>query len=122
MKQTFNNVGIAQVQAQLLALPQSDREAELQSLRHDFAAWMSAHFELTASEQDQLAELPAAFRQDIADGLADVLENGGTVSFFKTPREERDGKDILLRSSRVQRYSFDREKLEAVPECSLWIT
>lgn len=128
MKQNFNNVGFAQVQSQLLALPPAELATQLQALRTDLITWMLAHFNLTLSEQEQLESLPQTFRQDMASGIADVFEQGGTISFFKSEyaeakgREDRDGKDILYRPAKQQQYSFDEEELKETLELTIWIT
>src|SRR5690606_609943 len=128
MKYSFNNVGVAQVQAQILALPAGERAAELHKMRTDFIAWMDSHFELSSSEQEDLTSLPESFREEIGHQSANVLEQGGTFSFFKRDhpstaqsREPR-GKDILLQSVQRQRYSFDEGTLTNVSDLSIDIS
>lgn len=129
MKQNFDNVGFAQVQARVIALPSAELHMELTLLRTDPSGWILANFELTASQQQQLASLPPAFLSEIANGVADVFEQRGTVNFFKQEhaqardgREDRDGKDILYRPTPQKMYSFDQEELDENLEISIWIT
>ncbi|WP_206366968.1 hypothetical protein [Sphingobacterium sp. SGG-5] len=128
MKKPFNTIGVAQVQAQILALPASEKAAELQALRTDFVAWMHTHFDLSPSEQADLSSLPATFCDSMAQQVADVLEEGGLFSFFKeeqddtAQRGEPRGKDILLQPVRRAQYSFDDGTLTDVRDLSIAIT
>ncbi len=126
MKQPFNNIGVAQVQAQIIALPPGERAVELQQMRSDFIAWMDAHFELSSSEQEQLSSLPLVFREEIAHQVANVFEEGGTFSFFKqdhaTGRGEPRDKDILLQPVRRLQYSFEEEELKSTTDLTIRIT
>src|SRR5690606_9202577 len=87
MKQPFDNVGFAQVQASTISLDATALQATVQQIRSNFAQWMKDTFELSASQQEQLDDLEPTFRQDLADAVADSWAVRHPILFYK----EEDG-------------------------------
>lgn len=98
MKQVFNTMGVAQVQAAILALPASELDAQLQSIRNNFTGWMMSQFDLSPAQQTQLSQMPSAFKQELANSVADTWQSGSLVNFQSDDKEEDDrrGKDIIF--------------------------
>jgi len=115
MKQPFDNVGFAQVQASTISLDATALQATVQQIRSNFAQWMKDTFELSASQQEQLDDLEPAFRQDLADAVADSWAVRHPILFYKEEdgtAKERSVKDIIL--------GRDRQKAQSVQSASVY--
>jgi len=117
MKQPFDNVGFAQVQASTISLDATALQATVQQIRSNFAQWMKDTFELSASQQEQLDDLDPAFRQDLADAVADSWAVRHPILFYKEEdgtakaAKERSVKDIIL--------GRDQQKAQSVQSASV---
>lgn len=118
MKQPFDNVGFAQVQASTISLDATALQATVQQIRSNFAQWMKDTFELSASQQEQLDDLEPAFRQELADAVADSWAARHPILFYKEgdgtakAAKERSVKDIIL--------GRDRQKAQSVQSASVY--
>ncbi len=117
MKHSFDNAGVATVQAALLSLPTNERDLELQAIRDDFRTWMVAHFDLSASQLQQLDDMPAAFRQHVADHIANTWASGSLIAFFKEAtvsarHDEPRDKDFIIFPQKRQVYNMDSHTLD----------
>ncbi|WP_343318182.1 hypothetical protein [Sphingobacterium multivorum] len=88
MKENFDNAGVAQKVATLLALPLADRALELQVMKDNFAAWMEHHFNLQPHQVEQLNNLPAELRKQLSTAISNYLMQGYTLQFQKDQKEE----------------------------------
>lgn len=114
----FSNAGVAQVQARILSLPLPDRMEEAERIAASFTEWMESTFTLTEKHRDQLQELPAGFRQQIAIAVSQAWKAGEWVFFNKEDKgaETKSGgddddddrhpspKEILFSTETRQRY------------------
>lgn len=114
----FSNAGVAQVQARILSLPLPDRMEEAERIAASFTEWMESTFTLTEKQRDQLQELPAGFRQQIAIAVSQAWKAGEWVFFNKEDKgaETKSGgddddddrhpspKEILFSTETRQRY------------------
>lgn len=121
MKQFFSNSGFAQVQAAVFLLTESELEAEMHSLRSHLSEWLNKHFLLTPEQLQQVENLDAQFRQDIADAIADSWTAGIPILFDKQnevihrqSEKPKSPKDIIL--ERRKRQSQDVESDEVVEQ------
>lgn len=101
MKKQFNNIGVAQVQADIISLPREQRLVEAEAIRTDFVSWMADKFELQPDQYRQLENLSDELYGALSLGIASRFERGMAVQFFK---EEKDDdpisiKDIILNDS-----------------------
>lgn len=106
MKKQLNSAGVAQVQAQLLTLPDAELRAETELIRVDFSQWMESQFELGDSQIEQLQDMSKNFQAYLGMCIADALEQRSVIAFSKgEPTDEEElpqNKDILIfRQSRV---------------------
>lgn len=103
MKQNFNNAGFANKQASVLNLPSAVRRVETDRIRTNIDGWMLDTFELSADQQAQLQDLSPAFKQQIADAVADSWDAGQLILFDKqaepfssNERKEKTVKEVVL--------------------------
>lgn len=110
MKQKLNATGVAQVQANLLALDDQALKLQTQAMRQNFNGWMDGHFELSNSQKQQLQEMPGMFRDELSHSIADALERRQVVAFAKEgekedePDPDQNSKDIIIFSSGTTRW------------------
>lgn len=101
MKKNLDTVGVAEVQAELLALSDQELQQETTTMKRDFTEWMDKHFELTPSQLQQLQELPAHFREKLTDAVARTLNGRGLIAFTKKEKSQaqqqgENPKDIII--------------------------
>lgn len=103
MKQNFNNAGFANTQASVLNLPSAVRHVETDRIRTDIDGWILDTFELSTDQQTQLQDLSPAFKQQIADAVADSWDAGQLILFDKqaepfsgNERKEKTVKEVVL--------------------------
>ncbi|PRD48038.1 hypothetical protein [Sphingobacterium haloxyli] len=101
MKKKLDTVGVAEVQAELLALSDQELQQETTALQQNFTEWMEEHFELTPSQLQQLHELPTDFRDKLTDAVAGTLNGRGLIAFTKKEKSQpqqrgENPKDIII--------------------------
>ncbi len=103
MKQNFNNAGFSNVQVNVLNLSPAVRLIVTNYIRTNLDGWMLDTFEMSSDQQVQLESLSPAFKQQIADAVADSWDAGQLVLFDKQVQEvhsesrsEKSPKDVLL--------------------------
>lgn|SRR5690606_1637746 len=122
MKYRFDNVGVAEVQGLVMALPDAARSEETQQIRTDLISWMMEKFNLTASQQQQLMQMPDDLRDSIASDLAGSWEDGVPITFFKEEKDEDGGiKDIIYGQRVTQSYTVNTQSRSTVAQMSIWI-
>jgi len=114
MKENFDNAGVAQKVAALLALPFAERATELQLMRDDFAVWMEDHFNLKSHQAQQLNNLPAEFRKQLSSAISNYLIQGYPLQFQKDEKEEDpDFKDLTIHG--LEKWQDDVVKVNFTP-------
>jgi hypothetical protein len=99
MKENFDNAGVAQKVAMLLALPIAERALEMQLLKDDFAVWMEHNFNLKPHQVQQLYDFPNGFRKQLGTAISNYLMQGNTLQFQKDDKgdeEDPDYKDLRI--------------------------
>ena len=99
MKENFDNAGVAQKVAMLLALPIAERALEMQLLKDDFAVWIEHHFNLKSYQVDQLHNLPEEFREQLGTAISNYLMQGNVLQFQKDEKgdeEDPEYKDLIV--------------------------
>lgn len=101
MKRPLNTLGVGQVQTDLFALTDQELQQEIVNLKQDFSAWMERHFELSASQMEQINEMPDSFRDGLTNAIASNLENRRLIAFSKQEKnhQQRTGKnpkDVII--------------------------
>lgn len=133
MQYQFNNVGVAQLQSHILALPEAERQLEIDLIQVDIVAWLQSKFAFSPAQQEQLLELPQSLLDELAAGIAAVWGQTGLIGFYKnshTPatysstddRDKRKGKDVLYRRAENQNYATDDDLWNQSSELQIWIT
>ncbi|MGJ1406886.1 hypothetical protein [Sphingobacterium siyangense] len=90
MKENFDNAGVAQKVATLLALPLAERALEMQLLKDDFAAWMEHNFNLDPHQVIQLYNFPQGFRKQLGTAISNYLMQGNILQFQKEDKGDDD--------------------------------
>ena len=90
MKENFDNAGVAQKVATLLALPLADRALELHLMKNDFARWMTHNFNLKPHQMEQLNKLSAELRNQISTAISNYLMQNRVLQFQKDAKEKED--------------------------------
>ncbi|WP_159726279.1 hypothetical protein [Sphingobacterium sp. 18053] len=90
MKENFDNAGVAQKVATLLALPLAERALEMQLLKDDFAAWMEHNFNLDPHQVIQLYNFPNGFRKQLGTAISNYLMQGNVLQFQKDDKGDDD--------------------------------
>ncbi|QRY55278.1 hypothetical protein [Sphingobacterium siyangense] len=90
MKENFDNAGVAQKVATLLALPLAERATELQLMRDDFAVWMVYNFNLKPHQVEQLYKLSDTDRKQLSTAISNYLMQGNVLQFQKDAKEKED--------------------------------
>lgn len=90
MKENFDNAGVAQKVATLLALPLADRALELHLMKDDFAVWMAHNFNLKPHQVEQLNKFSAELRNQISTAISNYLMQGNVLQFQKDAKEDDD--------------------------------
>lgn len=90
MKENFDNAGVAQKVATLLALPLAERALEMQLLKADFAVWMEHNFNLKAHQVQQLYEFPQGFQKQLGTAIGNYLMQGNILQFQKDDKGDVD--------------------------------
>lgn len=124
MKQHFNNAGVAQRQASVVALPDAELANEVAFIRSDFKGWMREGFDLRPHQEQQLDLLPAPFTERLANAIADHYERRIPVEFYKETRDDNDDddlKDLILNGLDQVTFTPGPAPGIAVPELSIWI-
>lgn len=98
MKKNFDNVGVAQKVAMLLALPITERALEMQLLKDDFAVWMEHNFKLKPHQMEQLNKLSAELRNQLSVAISNCLMQGNRLQFQKDAKDKEDPeyKDLMI--------------------------
>ncbi|MFA4979745.1 MAG: hypothetical protein WC589_19690 [Sphingobacterium sp.] len=90
MKENFDNAGVAQKVATLLALPLAERALEMQLLKDDFAVWMEHNFNLDPHQVIQLYNFPNGFRKQLGTAISNYLMQGNVLQFQKDDKGDDD--------------------------------
>lgn len=90
MKENFDNAGVAQKVATLLALPLAERATELQLMRDDFAVWMVHNFNLKSRQVEQLYKLSDTDRKQLSTAISNYLMQNRVLQFQKDAKEKED--------------------------------
>ncbi|WP_088161823.1 hypothetical protein [Sphingobacterium sp. G1-14] len=90
MKENFDNPGVAQKVATLLALPLAERALEMQLLKDDFAVWMEHNFNLDPHQVIQLYNFPNGFRKQLGTAISNYLMQGNVLQFQKEDKGDDD--------------------------------
>ncbi|TJZ49911.1 hypothetical protein FAZ15_22080 [Sphingobacterium olei] len=124
MNKNFNNVRVAYVQSHILGLPATEKAAEIYKIRTDFVGWMHVWFELTEKQGEELASLPEAFRNSLANQIADSWENDVLISFDKgaSSSQEPTVKDVILGLTSVQQYRMGSTEPTEIEQLTIRIT
>jgi hypothetical protein len=99
MKENFDNAGVAQKVATLLALPLAERATELQLMRDDFAVWMAHNFNLKPHQVEQLNKLSDTDRRQLSTAISNYLMQNRVLQFQKEDKgeeEDPDYKDLRI--------------------------
>lgn len=99
MKKNFDNAGVAQKVAMLLALPITERALEMQLLKDDFAVWMEHNFNLKPHQVQQLYDFSHEFRKQIGTAISNYLSQGNVLQFQKEDKghkEDPEYKDLMI--------------------------
>lgn len=99
MKENFDNAGVAQKVATLLALPLAERALEMQLLKDDFAVWMEYNFNLKTHQVQQLYKLSAGLREELGTAISNYLMQGNVLQFQKDEKgdeEDPEFKDLMV--------------------------
>src|SRR5690606_14630189 len=94
MKYTFDNSGVAQKQASVVALPDAELQAEVNFIRTDFKGWMRESFDLLPHQDQQLDIMPADFTLRLANAIADHLEKRTMVQCSRDIRANEGSDDL----------------------------
>jgi len=94
MKYSFDNTGVAQKQASVVALPDAELQAEVDFIRTDFKGWMRESFDLLPHQDQQLDIMPADFTLRLANAIADHFEKRTMVQFNKETRANENSDDL----------------------------
>lgn len=95
MKYTFDNSGVGQKQASVVALPDAALRAEVNFIRTDFRGWMRESFDLLPHQEQQLDSMPTDFAFRLANAIADHFEKRTMVQFNKETRAADENSDDL---------------------------
>ncbi|MDF2476461.1 MAG: hypothetical protein K0S24_1944 [Sphingobacterium sp.] len=90
MKENFDNAGVAQKVAILLALPITERAIALRIMTENFAAWMEENFDLRDHQLQQLYNMPAEFQKQLSKAISNYLMQGYVLQFQKDEKEAED--------------------------------
>lgn len=90
MKEKFDNAGVAQKVAMILALPIVERALEMQLLKDDFAVWMEHNFNLKPHQVQQLYDFPHGFRKQLGTAISNYLMQGNILQFQKDDKGDDD--------------------------------
>ncbi|MDF2852819.1 MAG: hypothetical protein K0S31_3504 [Sphingobacterium multivorum] len=99
MKENFNNAGVAQKVAMILALPIAERALEMQLLKDDFAVWMEHNFNLKTHQVQQLYKLSDTDRKQLGTAISNYLMQGNVLQFQKEDKGDDDDpefKDLIV--------------------------
>lgn len=94
----FNQAGVNYLQAHILGLSIALLLIEMNEIRTDFESWLNKWFNLTASQLSQLQNMNTAFKQELANAIANNYVAGLTVNFIKEDKEEEvpDKKSMVV--------------------------
>ncbi len=90
MKENFDNAGVAQKVATILALPIAERALEMQLLKDDFAVWMEHNFNLKTHQVQQLYKLSDTDRKQLGTAISNYLMQGNILQFQKDDKGDDD--------------------------------
>lgn len=99
MKENFDNAGVAQKVAMILALPIAERALEMQLLKDDFAVWMEHNFNLKPHQVQQLYKLSDTDRKQLGTAISNYLMQGNVLQFQKEDKGDDDDpefKDLIV--------------------------
>jgi len=99
MKENFDNAGVAQKVATILALPIAERALEMQLLKDDFAVWMERNFNLKPHQVQQLYKLSDTDRKQLGTAISNYLMQGNILQFQKDDKGDDDDpefKDLIV--------------------------
>lgn len=128
MKQNFDNAGFANTQANVLNLPPAVRLVVTNRIRTDIDGWLLDTFEMSSSQQVQLEDLSPAFKQQIADAVADSWDAGQLVLFDKQVQpyksrsgEEQTPKDVVLEKMGITSQNVQSQAISESQQVSIRI-
>lgn len=114
MKHELTNVGIAQLMADLYALPASALQVEIDALRLDLDAWIEKHIVLNPDQLAYLQQLPTTFKSTLQAQLDHSLSHRSSVLFTKQTKpistyaddKKEEGRGKLIGLSRTNSASY----------------
>ncbi|NGM67329.1 hypothetical protein [Sphingobacterium sp. SGR-19] len=124
MKYTFDNSGVGQKQASVVALPDAELRAEVDFIRTDFKGWMRESFDLLPHQDQQLDIMPADFTFRLANAIADHFEKRTMVQFNKETRANEnsdDLKELILFGLDEITFTLTSTPSVLVPELAIFI-
>ncbi|KKX51130.1 hypothetical protein [Sphingobacterium sp. IITKGP-BTPF85] len=89
----FNQAGVNYLQAHILGLSMALLLIEMNEIRTDFDSWLNKWFNLTTSQLSQLQNMDPAFKQELANAIANNYAAGLTVNFIKEDKDEQEVPD-----------------------------
>ena len=99
IKRPFDHTGVAHVQTTILALPETEKELEMQELKNSFESWMNKWFNLEPSQQLQIQNMDQIFKQELGTAIANNYAVGLAVNFTKEEiriNEVPDKKEVVV--------------------------
>lgn len=92
----FNQAGVNYLQAHILGLSIALLQIEMNEIRTDFDNWLQKWLNLTTSQLSQLQNMDPAFKQELANAIANNYAAGLTVNFIKEDKEEVPDKKSMV--------------------------
>lgn len=89
----FNQAGVNYLQAHILGLSIALLQIEMNEIRTDFDSWLNKWFNLTSIQLSQLQNMDPAFKQKLANAIANNYAAGLTVNFIKEDKDEQEVPD-----------------------------
>jgi len=124
MKYTFDNSGVGQKQASVVALPDAELQAEVNFIRTDFKGWMRESFDLLPHQEQQINIMPGDFTFRLANAIADHVERRRMVQFNKETRANEnsdDLKELILFGLDEITFTLTSTPSVLVPELAIFI-
>lgn len=119
MKRTFNNLGVAALQSEMLSCTDAERAQHIAQLLSDFSQFMSTRFELRAEQIALIDSMAPETRSLLTEGIANTWNSGQQVNFQKdSPQSGDEPKDIIVTDPNLL---FDGEMAGEWLPISIWI-
>jgi hypothetical protein len=97
MKKSFNNAGVALLQAELMTAPLTDRQTQCALMRINFKQFMLDNFDLSSKQIAEIGAMSAQTEMEFGEAIANTWESGQQVNFQKdTAETTEDPKDVIL--------------------------